>query len=245
MNDLSNYRIYPLSESAAVIDLGNAIDEGMNDKVLAMQQWLKEHPFTGLKDMVAAYSSLTVLYDPLIIYNGLRPASPVFDLVKERLKEAHHASGQFIPKTGKEVAIPVCYDPGFGYDLEEMSAVKHLTNDELIQIHCSTVYRVFMIGFLPGFAYMGKVDEQLATPRRPQPREQVEAGSVGIAGWQTGIYPLQSPGGWQIIGRTPVKLFNASATSPSLLSAGDRVRFYPITQEAFETYTLQTDQHGA
>ncbi|MGB8190379.1 MAG: carboxyltransferase domain-containing protein, partial [Chitinophagaceae bacterium] len=112
-------------------------------------------------------------------------------------------------------------------------------------IHCSTLYRVFMIGFLPGFAYMGKVDERLATPRRPQPREQVEAGSVGIAGWQTGIYPLQSPGGWQIIGRTPVKLFNASATSPSLLSAGDRVRFYSITPEAFETYTFQTDQHGA
>ncbi|MGB8195063.1 MAG: carboxyltransferase domain-containing protein, partial [Chitinophagaceae bacterium] len=97
MNDLSNYRIYPLSESAAVIDLGNAIDERMNDKVLAMHQWLKEHPFTGLKDMVAAYSSLTVLYDPLIIYNRLQPNSTVFDLVKERLEDAFQANGQFIP----------------------------------------------------------------------------------------------------------------------------------------------------
>lgn len=227
------YQIHPLGESSAAIDLGNIIDEQVNDKILAMESWLREHLFEGLKDIVIAYSSLTVLYDPFITYNKYVPGSTVFEFVKKKLEEAYNATVEFAGKKGKELSIPVCYDQEFGYDIRLLAAAKQMTVDELIDLHCSRSYRVYMIGFLPGFAYMGKVDPRLATPRKAQPRE-VEAGSVGIAGWQTGIYPLQSPGGWQIIGRTPVKLFEPMNEPPVLLSAGDAVKFYPVSKEEFK-----------
>jgi inhibitor of KinA len=230
---LSGYHIYPISESSAAIDLGNIIDEKVNNKVLSMEVWLRRHPFEGIKDIVIAYSSLTVLYDPFLIYNKYAPRSTVFEFVKSKLEEAYAAANDRTPTQGKEVPIPVCYDPEFGYDIKLLAAAKQMTVDELIGLHCSKPYRVYMIGFLPGFAYMGKVDQRLATPRKAQPQE-VEGGSVGIAGWQTGVYPLQSPGGWHIIGRTPLKLFDVTRESLVLLSAGDSVQFYPITREEYE-----------
>lgn len=229
------YHIYPLSESSAAIDLGNIIDEQANHKVLSMEAWLRQNMFDGVKDIVVAYSSLTVLYDPFIIYNRYNARPTVFEFVKKKLEEAYAAADGFIFKQGKEVSIPVCYDPEFGYDIKLLAAAKQMSVDELIHLHCSKPYRVYMIGFLPGFAYMGKVDQRLATPRKAQPRE-VEAGSVGIAGWQTGVYPLQSPGGWNIIGRTPLKLFDAMSESLVLLSAGDTVRFYSISKEEAASY---------
>jgi inhibitor of KinA len=227
------YKIYSLGESSASIDLGNVIDEAVNDKVLAMEAWLRQHAFVGVKDLVVAYSSLTVLYDPLLVYNNYTPRPTVFEFVKKRLEEAFEAANGLSAQKGQEVLIPVCYNPEFGYDIRVVAAAKQMKVDELIDLHCSKPYRVYMIGFLPGFAYMGKVDQRLATPRKAQPRE-VEAGSVGIAGCQTGIYPLQSPGGWQIIGRTPVKLFEAMNDPPALLCAGDVVKFYPISKEEFD-----------
>lgn len=227
MSDLNTYHIYPLSERAAVISLGNIIDETVNNKVLAMHAWLKEHIFPGLKDMVPAYSSLTVLYD----------AGTGFNMVRQQLESAWAAANEQAPVRQNIISIPVCYDPVFGYDLDTMAAAKGMSVQELIQLHCSKDYRVYMLGFLPGFAYMGTVDERLVMPRKPQPQE-VEAGSVGIAGWQTGIYPFSSPGGWQIIGRTPLKLFDAKREQPALLTGGDTVRFHSITINEFE-------QHGA
>ena len=227
MNDLNTYHIYALSERAAVISLGNIIDETVNSKVLSMHAWLKEHSFPGLKDMVPAYSSLTVLYDP----------GTGFSHIKQLLERAWNAANEQAAVRPNIISIPVCYDPVFGYDLGPMAASKEMSVPELVQLHCSKDYRVYMLGFLPGFAYMGTVDERLVMPRKPQPRE-VEPGSVGIAGWQTGIYPLSSPGGWQIIGRTPLKLFDPKREQPTLLNAGDTVRFYPITINEFE-------QHGA
>jgi inhibitor of KinA len=227
------YHIYYLGQSSAVIDLGNIIDENLNNKVLAMEVWLRQHLVEGIKDIVIAYSSLTVLYDPFIIYNRYAARPTAFEFVKKKLEEAYDAADEFAVEQGKEVSIPVCYDPEFGYDIRLIAAAKQMKVDELISLHCSKPYRVYMIGFLPGFAYMGKVDPRLALPRKAQPRE-VEAGSVGLAGWQTGIYPLQSPGGWQIIGRTPLKLFDASTESLALLSAGDTVRFYSISREEYE-----------
>lgn len=227
MNELNTYQIYALSERAAVISMGNIIDGAVNNKVLAMHAWLKDRGFKGLKDMVPAYSSLTVLYD----------AGTGFDTVKQLLEQAYAAANEQATLRSKIISIPVCYHPVFGYDLAWMAESKGLSVEELVQLHCSTDYRVYMLGFLPGFAYMGTVDERLVTPRKPEPRE-VEAGSVGIAGWQTGIYPLTSPGGWQIIGRTPLKLFDARRPQPVLLNAGDTVRFHPISLKEFE-------QHGA
>ena len=226
MSELGTYHIYALSERAAVFSLGNTIDDAINDKILSMHAWLKQHGFNGLKDLVPAYSSLTVLYDPFIIR---------FHQVKQQLEQAWAAPGEDFIHNPDIVSIPVCYDPAFGYDIEAMATAKGMSIDELVHIHCATAYRVYMLGFLPGFAYMGSVDERLITPRKAEPRE-VAAGSVGIAGAQTGIYPLNSPGGWQIMGRTPVKLFDPQQEPPVRLQAGDTVKFYPITLQEFEQY---------
>jgi inhibitor of KinA len=236
MSDLNTYRISPLNECAAVINFGNIISEPVNNRVLSIRSWLLHHPFTGLKDMVAAYSSLTIYYDAALIYNTYPPGHTVFDLVKSRLEEAC-AMATEVEVSSKAVSIPVCYDPVFGYDLALVAEEKNISAEELVQLHCSKSYRVYMLGFLPGFAYMGKVDERLVIPRKPLPREQVAGGSVGIAGWQTGIYPSTSPGGWQIIGRTPMQLFNPRHDPPVVLSAGDTVTFYPISVEEFQNYT--------
>jgi inhibitor of KinA len=134
---------------------------------------------------------------------------------------------------GRTLKIPVCYEAAFAPDLAELATEKNLTTDEVIRLHTNTVYRVYMIGFLPGFPYMGKVDGRMATPRRSSPRTSIPAGSVGIAGEQTGIYPLSSPGGWNIIGRTPIRLFDKDRPEPVLLQPGDAVQFYSITEDEF------------
>jgi inhibitor of KinA len=134
------------------------------------------------------------------------------------------------------ITIPVCYEKEFALDIEEIATVKNISINELIEIYTSKIYHVYMMGFLPGFAYMGEVDEKLEMPRKQQPRQTVEAGSVGIAGRQTGIYPLASPGGWQIIGRTPLKLFDAEKKEPTLLKAGDKAKFISISKDEFESY---------
>jgi len=131
------------------------------------------------------------------------------------------------------IQVPVCYDLSLGLDLKELAALHHLSIETFIEIHTQKTYRVYMIGFLPGFAYMGTVDKKIVSPRRASPRTQVPAGSVGIAGAQTGIYPFTSPGGWQIIGQTPIPLFDTHKTAPSYFEPGDEVRFQPISVEEF------------
>lgn len=234
MNDLNPYNIYALSDRSAVIDLGNFIDPEVNRKVLLMESWLRVHPFPGLLDLVPAYSSLTVLYDPAALYAHRLEGQTVFDLVSQKLHTAWSQAPDADLDRPRTVSIPACYDPVFGFDLEEIAAAKDLEVEELVQLHCATGYRVYMVGFLPGFAYMGTVNERLVVPRRIQPRE-VPAGAIGIAGWQTGIYPLASPGGWQIVGRTPLKLFEVNKKPPALLRAGDIVKFHPISLEEFES----------
>lgn len=234
------YHIYPLGETAAAIDFGNTIDEELNRRVLALDRWLRQHAFEGLRDLVVAYSSLTILYDPFVVNNRYKPGSTVFSFVKLKLEEAEAEAGVWTDSERSEVTIPVCYDPEFGSDIKLVAAAKQLSVEELVQLHCSKTYRVYMTGFLPGFPYMGKLDQGLVMPRKSQPRP-VARGSVGIAGWQTGIYPLASPGGWQIIGRTPLSLFDPRKEKPALLTAGDMVRFEPITKAAFEEISSMTN----
>lgn len=229
------FHIFPLGDAAVTIDLGNSINEALNGKVLAMQQWLQAHPFNGLKDSLAGYSSLTVYYNPVIIKKVYHPPATVFAWVAERLQQAYDHAGEFINVNKKIIRIPVCYEPPFSPDLDELARQKQLPGEEVIRIHSASIYNVYMIGFLPGFSYMGQVSEQIAVPRKPKP-VPVVAGSVGIAGSQTGIYPLNCPGGWQIIGRTPVKLFDPYAPDPVTLHAGDQVQFYPITKKEFEAH---------
>ena len=140
------------------------------------------------------------------------------------------------PTLKRLIKIPVCYAPTFGWDLAEIAAQTGLLLSEIIEIYTSVKYKVYMIGFLPGFAYMGEVDERIAVPRKREPRLKIEPGCVGIAGRQTGIYPLASPGGWQIVGRTPLKLFDKNKSEAVLLKAGDEIQFFSISEDEFENY---------
>lgn len=228
------YRIYPLGDRALSVDWGNRIDPGLNARVTALFERLHLTAWPGITNLVPAYSSLGVVFDAAALarqYPGHRP----FDLVRQYVEAQMNALDTLpAPPPGRLVEIPVCYEPGYAPDLDALASRAGLTPDDVIHLHCTVEYRVYLLGFLPGFAYMGSVDPRIATPRQLTPRARVPAGSVGIAGQQTGIYPQASPGGWNLIGRTPLRLFDARAVDPSLLRPGDRVRFYPISPALFQ-----------
>lgn len=216
----TSYKVVSLNETAALLSFGNTIDIAISERVIAIHSKLLQAPFDGFIESVPAYSSLAVFYR--------RPAR--FETVKSFL-ETLIASGESLSSTGSVVNLPMLYD---GDDLDFVAEQHQLSTEEVISIHTSRSYRVFMLGFLPGFPYMGTVDERIATGRRASPRSVVPAGSVGIAGMQTGIYPQSSPGGWQLVGRTPLKIFDAIKASPCLLNPGDLVTFYSINKAEFE-----------
>jgi len=230
--DLS-YEIFPLGDSAVTIDLGNRICGTLNNKVLAMQQWLTSHHSEWMRDIILGYSSISILYDPVIIHKKHKLKTTAFDFVKTTLQKAFEDSSTAAVQQREEVELPVCYEESFGTDLPFIAESKQLTVEEVINIHLSQTYRVYMMGFLPGFPYMGEVDKRIQVPRKQKP-EAVRAGSVGIAAGQTGIYPLDSPGGWQIVGRTPVSLFQPNEMSPVKLRAGQSVRFHRVSLTEFD-----------
>ena len=229
----ARFNIFPLGDSAATINLSEDINEEMNRKVVAIHLWLLEQSLEGVKDLIIGYSSLSVFYDPEVIRKTNPDAGTAYQHMKEKLEEAWQISSFDGEKEADLHRIPVCYDDKFGFDLDFVSRHIRLTKKEIIELHCSKIYRVYMIGFLPGFSYLGQLDEKLAVPRKSNP-VAVHAGSVGIAGSQTGIYSLHCPGGWQIIGRTPLKLFDVLLDIPVKLKTGDHVEFYPINKEDFD-----------
>lgn len=228
-----NYHIYPCGDHAVTIEFGNRITLAANRQVVALFQHLQIHPLAGVKDLIPAYHSLTLVYDVLVIKRQ-HPHRSAYEQISGDLHRVIDRITQSEEPTHRLIRIPVCYDVAFGTDLTALAAFHQLSTDEVISLHCGKTYRVYMIGFLPGFAYMGIVDQQIATPRHTSPRKSVAAGSVGIAGEQTGIYPFTSPGGWQIIGRTPVTLFSPDQPAPCLLQPGDDVQFYPIDLSTFQ-----------
>jgi inhibitor of KinA len=225
------FRIRPLSDRSVLLSFGNVVDPAINDRVLALHDALTSEGFPGFIESVPAYASLAVFYDPCRVLRkaGERILEAITNLLLQKLAGRMDTQR---PNAGM-ITIPVCYDPEFGPDINEVATRQRLSIDELVSLHVSVVYRVYMIGFSPGFPYMGNLDPRIATPRREQPRIRLPAGSVGIAGSQTGIYPQDSPGGWQLIGRTPLKLFDPAKASPCLLKAGDRVKFLPIDKTEF------------
>jgi inhibitor of KinA len=231
----NQYKIFPLGDAAITLDMGNIINEALNQKALAMQLWLLDHPFEGMKDCLIAYSSLTVQYNPGTVKKHYNLQTTVFDWVAHYLKEAFDRSVQTVQAEREVIQIPVCYEGNYAPDLATLAQQRQLSEQEVVNIHTAAIYNVYMIGFLPGFSYMGEVNERIAVPRKQHPT-QVMAGSVGIAGSQTGIYPLNSPGGWQIIGRTPLRLFDPFVPEPVKLQAGDKVQFYAISQREFVEY---------
>lgn len=217
--------MFSLGEGAVVLDWGSTISPEVNSRVTAAADRLMADPFPGFKEVVPAYASLGIFFDPLVVqahFQGKSTDDAVASLIRMILAEDHSAplaSGE-----SRLHRIPVVYD---GPDLADLASLHELTVNEVIDIHSASEYRVYMMGFLPGFAYLGTVDPRIATPRKSSPRKKVPAGSVGIAGDQTGIYPLESPGGWQLIGRTDTQLFLPDADPPCLLRPGDRVQFFP------------------
>jgi inhibitor of KinA len=238
MSQTENYTIFPLGDQAVTISFGNSISEVQNNKVLSLKHWIDSHPFAGLQDIVVAYSSLTVLYDLFEIKSHTK--STAFDYVKSMLESALAHAPDILATATREIRVPVCYDDEFGPDLISISDASKLTREEVIEIHAGKKYKVYMVGFLPGFAYMATVDERIAIARKQKPRTNVQEGSVGIAGIQTGIYPLSSPGGWQIIGRTPLKIFKPGDENPVMFEPGDSVEFYPITKKDFNSMAEQS-----
>lgn len=225
----------PVNETSVLLSFGSTIERSIHERLMQAKQLIEQYPFAGFIETVPAYNSLAVHYDPLQIAKSEETiAATVIGQLKKILQNESVTVDSVVERS--VIMIPVCYDESFGIDLQELSASLNLTIEEIIQLHTAKTYHVFMIGFTPGFPYMGTVDERLTTQRKTQPRLQVSPGSVAIAGNQTGIYPFATPGGWNIIGRTPINIFDLQKENPFLLKAGDEVKFKAITRNEFEKY---------
>jgi len=231
--------IYSVGENSLTVSLGGELDTALNNQVFKLYHYFCSQPNPFWIDLIPAYTTLTVVYDSIILR---KYHSSAVEFVTHEIQQAIIASRDFESTSGRVVQIPVCYDPIFGLDLKAVAKAKRLPVDAITEIHAAQSYHVYMLGFLPGFAYMGFVNEEIAATRLSSPRTHVPAGSVGIAGNQTGIYPLDSPGGWNIIGRTPVKLFDPESESPTLLKPGDEVSFIPISKDDFEAFDVEKFQ---
>lgn len=214
------FRCYPLGDSAIVIQFADEISISINEKIRAIAEFLDEYTFEGFVEYVPAFSSITIYYSPkLVTFQELEIMIAEMMAELPDLISGNHSG---------IIEIPVVYGGEWGPDLEFVAAYNKLSTDEVISIHSSVEYLVYMIGFAPGFPYLGGMDKRIATPRKETPRSRIFAGAVGIAGTQTGVYPIETPGGWQIIGRTTAELFNKELNDPVLLKAGDRIRFVPV-----------------
>jgi inhibitor of KinA len=209
------------------LSIGDEISDAHHLTIMQLHAHIQQLALPWIIDLIPAYCSITVIYNPVFFFrSGQSPVAMIRNVFENALLSASQRTQVLKDSPIKE--IPVCYHPSVAPDIESLAQTHQLSIQEVIQLHSETTYRVYMNGFLPGFAYMGIVHEQIATPRLSIPRKSVPAGSVGIAGQQTGIYPLASPGGWQIIGRTPVELIDPRSDKPCLLEPGNRVRFVPI-----------------
>ena len=219
VHDLPRFR--PMGDRSLLVELGDTISPDVNRRVQRLMLQLQQAPPPGVREIAPGYRSLLVVYEPLSIACAE---------LKGRIAEAAARQGLAGLPQAKLLTVPVFYGGGYGPDLEEVAGRLGIPTDEVIRLHTETIYRVYMIGFTPGYPYLGELPAALAVPRRSTPRTRVPKGSVGIAQRQTGIYPVESPGGWQIIGWTPIELFDPSRQLPSLLEMGDRVKFEAVRQ---------------
>lgn len=213
------WRIVPAGDSALIVEFEERVDPDVNARAIACARAIRAASHVGVRDIVPTYRAVAVYFDPLrtdVVSLGAL-------LEQEAARPAAGAKAAQAP-----IEIPVCYGGTLGPDLAAVAKHARCSEDDVIQIHTSRVYRVYMLGFIPGFAYLGQVDERIALPRHATPRVKVPARSVGIAGRQTGIYPSESPGGWQLIGRTPIAPFDPDRAQPFLMHAGDAVKFVAI-----------------
>jgi len=219
-----------MGDQALIVEFGDRVDPALSAEIAAVAQRLRESRTNGVLDVIPTYTTLALHYDPAAVGAGTPPYEALVETIDTWLKTQTTAT----PPVGRLVDIPVCYGGALGEDLEALAQSHNFSAEEVVAIHSGATYHVHMLGFVPGFAYLGGLDARLATPRRDTPRPRVPAGSVAIGGDQTGVYPLDTPGGWHIIGRTPLRLFRSDAMPPSLLNAGDTVRFVPISAQEFD-----------
>jgi inhibitor of KinA len=220
-------RYLPFGDAAFVVELGDTISLEINRKVVAFNDAILKAEIYGVEELVPTYRSLLVRYDPL---------KTSYEQLVFRVKDLEATlEVSDVKVVGRKVTVPVVYGGEYGPDLGYVAKCHGLTEEQVVKLHSERKYRVYMLGFVAGFPYLGEVADQIATPRLETPRLKVPAGSVGIAEKQTGIYPCEAPGGWQIIGRTPVKLFDPLQQPPTPLSSGDTVKFKPILEAAYKT----------
>ena len=224
MKDANRWRIVPAGDSALVVEFEERIDPIVNARTVAFADAVQAANISGVRDVVPSFRSVAVYFDPL--------RTPYDRLVAKLEEEAARPIADATINRDP-IRIPVCYGGDFGPDLSHVAAFAKMSEADVVRVHTSATYRVFMVGFVAGFAYMGIVDQRIAMPRHSTPRVRVPLGSVGIAGVQTGIYPAETPGGWQLIGRTPIKPFDPGRAEPFLMKAGDAVQFYAIERSEF------------
>jgi inhibitor of KinA len=236
--------IIPLGDSALIVRVREEFEDAPEEtleEVLRTFHRLRSAAIPGVIELAPAYTSVGVFFDPIALAKASGTPDALFDWLAKRVREVVAAGarrGRRVRSTRRAVRvveIPACYDPEFALDIERVAEHAQISASEVVDLHSSAEYRVSCIGFTPGFPFLSGMPKKLAIPRRETPRKEIPAGSVGIGGAQTGIYPLPSPGGWNLIGRTPLKLFDPSKNPPALLQAGDRVRFRAITREEFES----------
>lgn len=237
-----DYSFLQCGEGALTVHLGEGIDPAVNRRVTALQAAIHSAGIRGIVDLIPAYTDLTVCYDCTVLSTKT---------LQRRLRRLLD-SLSFADRTQRRVFhLPVCYGGEYGPDLDFVCRHSGLSAQEVIHLHSQPNYLIYMLGFLPGFAYLGGLDTRLHTPRLDSPRTCIPAGSVGIGGAQTGVYPLASPGGWQLLGRTPVPVFDQQKSEPILYRAGDLVHFVPITPDEYNrivraladgTYTVQAEE---
>ena len=218
-------RIVAAGDSTLVVEFEARIDPAVNERAIQLAERIRAAAIAGVRDVVPTYRSVAVCFDPL---------HTKYDHLLERLQHEAGRDDERSQEQRPPLRVPVCYGGELGPDLDGVARQAKMPPEQVVAVHSSQTYRVFMLGFLPGFAYMGLVDPRIAAPRHPTPRLRVSKGSVGIAGQQTGIYPADTPGGWQLLGRTPVQPFDINRPSPFLFMAGDAVQFVPVDRDEYE-----------
>lgn len=229
--------MFSISETAILVQFGNEINKSIQIKVKAFADYIDEKPFEGMIECISAFTSVTVIYDPVKVRKAYGKSNQfAYEIVQSEINKILNDIVTESNGKSRIVEVPVCYGGKFGPDLEYVAAYNKISIEEVVKIHSEGEYLVYMIGFAPGFPYLGGMSEKISAPRRESPRTEIPKGSVGIAGMQTGVYPISTPGGWQLIGRTPLELFRPKNRIPSLLKAGDIVKFIPISNEEYEAY---------
>jgi inhibitor of KinA len=222
---VSTFRIVPVGDATLVVEFEERIDPVVNARAVAAAEALRAAAIAGVRDVVPTYRSVAVYFDPLLTdHRGL----------VRRLEEAALSPVRGEGRAHALIRVPVCYGGDFGPDLPDIARFAQASEAEVVEIHTRTTYRVFMLGFMPGFAYMGLVDSRIAVPRRDTPRVRVPRGSVCVAGVQTSVHPVEAPSGWHLIGRTPIRPFDPARRDPFLMKPADEVQFYAIDRQEFD-----------